>query len=91
MKWEFTYSFNKLLVIIHVPGIMLKIWGKYSDEWAMVSAFRNSPNRVAGSQELKANGRRAMVYGKSAVQMWGDLRWYAASSRVTLIEVRDGS
>ena len=40
----------------HAPGIVVKIWSRYKDEWAIVSAWKNQPFGVAGSQELKPSG-----------------------------------
>lgn len=41
LKWEFIYLFNELLVIIHVTGIVGKVWGGYRDTGAKGSAWRN--------------------------------------------------
>lgn len=37
----------------HASGIVFKVWSRYKDEWAIVSAW---PSGVAGSQELKRSG-----------------------------------
>lgn len=37
----------------HASGIVVKVWSRYKDEWAIVSAW---PSGVAGSQELKRSG-----------------------------------